>query len=156
VIVIAIIVGIWDRLGCTLHRRIGLSSVHDKVLNFVVLEHDPPVWECINIAAWLMIRPWSDPYSVALEHDPSVARRTSPSLHRMNRLVIGLGHCRVAVWSVCDDTLVGVGLLNDSVVIHYWPLPHQRNSGSDSLSFTNGEWYGGDDKITNGPYIRRS
>ena len=78
-----------------------------------------------------MIRPWSDPYSVALERDPPVPRWTSPLLSRTNRLVIGHGHRRVAVRSAHDDPLVGVRLLNDSVVIHYWPLPHQTNSGGD-------------------------
>jgi hypothetical protein len=78
-----------------------------------------------------MIRSWSDPYSVALEHDPPVLGQISPSLQHMNRLVIGHGHRRVAVRSARDDPLVSVGLLNDSAVIHYWPLPHQMNSGGD-------------------------
>ena len=129
--VIALTIAIWDRLGCALHRHIGLSSICDKVLTFVALEHDSPVWVCTNTAAWLMIRPWSDPYSVTLECDPLVSRRTSPSLQRMNRLVIGHGHRHVAVRSARDDPLVGVGLLNDLVAIHYWPLLHQTNSGGD-------------------------
>jgi hypothetical protein len=131
VILIATTVGIWDLLGCTLHRRIGLLSVRDKVLTSIALEHDLCVWVCTNIVAWLMLRPWSDPYSVALERDPPVSRRTSPSLQCMNRLVIGHGHCRAAIWSTCDDPIVGVGLLNDSVVMHYWPMLHQTNSGGD-------------------------
>ena len=89
------------------------------------------MWICTDTAAWLMIRPWLDPYSVALEHDPPVSRRTSPSLQRMNRLVIGHGHRRVVVWSAYDDPLVGVGLLNNSAVMHYWPLSHQTKSGGD-------------------------
>jgi hypothetical protein len=78
-----------------------------------------------------MICLWSYSYSVTLEHDLPVSRRTSPSLQRMNRLVIGHDHHRVAVWSARDDPLVGVGLLNDAAVIHYWTLPHQTNSGGD-------------------------
>ena len=57
---------------------------------------------------------------------------TSSSLQRMNRLVIGHGHHHVAVWSAYDDPLVYVGLLNVLAVLHYWPLPHQTNSGGDS------------------------
>ena len=82
-------------------------------------------------------------------------RRTSPSLQRMNRLVIGHGYCCVAIRSAHDDPLVGVGLLNYSAVIHYWPLPHQTNSGGDGRVFTNGKLYVDDDKIMNDPYIRR-
>ena len=89
------------------------------------------MWVCTNTTTWLVICPWLDPYSIALECNPPVSRRTSPSLHRMNRLVIGHGHHHVAVRSAHDDPLVGVGLLNDSAVIHYWPLPHQTNSGGD-------------------------
>jgi hypothetical protein len=116
---------------CTLHHRIGLSSIRDKVLTSVTLEHDPCVWVCTNATTWLMIRPWSDPYSAVLERDPPVSRRTSPSFQRMNHLVIGHGHRRVAVRSAHDDHLVGIRLLNDSAVIHYWPLPHHTNSGGD-------------------------
>jgi hypothetical protein len=57
------------------------------------------------------IRLWSDPYSVALEH----------------------GHCCVVVRSAHDDPLVGVGLLYDSAVMHYWLLPYQTNSSGDGL-----------------------
>jgi hypothetical protein len=79
-----------------------------------------------------MIRPWSYPYSVTLERDPLVSRRTSPSLQRMNRLVIEHGHHHVAVRSTHDDPLVCVGLLNDSaVMMHYWSMPYQTNSGGD-------------------------
>jgi hypothetical protein len=49
----------------------------------------------------------------------------------MNRLVIGHGHRHVAVWSGHDDPLIDAGLLNDSAVMHYWPLLHQSNSDSD-------------------------
>jgi hypothetical protein len=129
--VITFTVAIWDRLRCTLHCCIVLSSVCDKVLTSVALEHGLRVWVCTNTAAWLMIRPWSDPYFVALERDPPVSRRTSPSLQHMNSLVIGHGHCCVAVRSARDDPLVGVRLLNDLVVMHYWPLPHQTNSSGD-------------------------
>jgi hypothetical protein len=97
----------------------------------IALEHDPPMWVCTNTAAWLMIRPWSDPYFIMLEHDPPVSRRISSSLQRMNHLVIGRDHHHVAVRSTRDDPLVSVGLLNDAAVIYYWPLPHQTNSGSD-------------------------
>jgi hypothetical protein len=89
-------------VGIHKHRRIGLWSIHDQVLVFGALEHDPPV-----------------------------LRWTSLPLQRMNRLVIGHGHHRVAVWSSRNDPLVGVGLLNNLAVTHYWPLPHQMNSGSD-------------------------
>jgi hypothetical protein len=54
----------------------------------------------------------------------------------MNRLVIGYGHRHFAVPSARDDPLIGVSLLNDSAVIHYWPLPHQINSGGDGIWFT--------------------
>ena len=77
-----------------------------------------------------------DPYVIrSLFHRigawPPVSRWTSPLLQRMNRLVIGHGHRRVVVWSARDYPLVSVGLLNDSVVMHYWPLLHQTNSGGD-------------------------
>jgi hypothetical protein len=78
-----------------------------------------------------MIRSWSGPYSVALEHDPPVSRWTSPSVQRMNRRVIRHGLRCIAVQSACDDPLVGVGLLNDLAMIQYWPLPHQMISGVD-------------------------
>jgi hypothetical protein len=55
----------------------------------------------------------------------------SPSLHHMNHLDIGNGHHRVVVQSSSKDPLVGVGLLSHLAVIHYWPLPHEMNSGDD-------------------------
>ena len=58
-------------------------------------------------------------FTVALATDASVSRWTSPSLQRMNRLVIGNGHHHVIVRYAHDDPLVYVRLLNDSVVIHY-------------------------------------
>ena len=58
-------------------------------------------------------------FTVALAADVSMSRWTSPSLHHMNYLIIGNGHRHVAVRSARDDPLVGVGLLNDSVMIHY-------------------------------------
>jgi hypothetical protein len=78
-----------------------------------------------------MIRPWSDPYSITLECDSPVSRWTSPLLQRMNHMVIGHGHRCVAVRFAHDDPLVSVGLLNNSMVMHYWPLPHQTNSSGD-------------------------
>jgi len=131
VILIALTIAIWDCLRCTLHYHISLSSVRDNVLTSIALGHDPRVWVCTNTVAWLIIRPWSNPYSIALEHDPLVSRQTSPSFQRMNRLVIGHGHRRIAVWSAYDDPLVGVGLQNNSAVMHYWPLLHQMKSGGD-------------------------
>jgi hypothetical protein len=127
VILISITIDIWDRLGCTLHHRTGLSYVRDKVLTSVTLEHNLRVWVCTNTAAWLMLCPWSDPHSITLERDPPMSRRTSPSLQRINRLIIGHGHHCAAIRSTRDDPVVGVGLLNDLVVMHYWPLLHQTN-----------------------------
>jgi hypothetical protein len=152
-------------------HRFGLWSIRDKVLTSVALEHDLVVSVCTNIAAWHMIRPWLDPYSVALRPDPPMyytltppywlmirpwsgpffcrigarpawARRTSQSLQRMNRLVVGHGHHRVAAWSTFDDCLVSVRLLNDSDGIWFWSLPHPTYSD------------GGDKKTINDAYIR--
>ena len=78
-----------------------------------------------------MIRPWLGLCFCRIGARPAYARRTSPSLQRMNRLVIGHGHRHIAVRSAHDDPLFSVGLLNDLAVIHYWPLPHQMNSGGD-------------------------
>jgi hypothetical protein len=88
VIVIAITVTITGWPGSTQHRRIGLSSVHDKVLTFVALEHDSPVLVCTNTAAWPMIRPWLDPYSITLRPDPSVWIYTNTAVLTYNLSVI--------------------------------------------------------------------
>jgi hypothetical protein len=56
VIVEAITVAILDRLGSTQHCRSGLSTVRDKVLTFIPLEHDPHVSVCTTTTAWTMIR----------------------------------------------------------------------------------------------------
>jgi hypothetical protein len=48
-----------------------------------------------------------------------------------DHLVIGHGHRRAAIRFAHDDHVVGVRLLNDSVVMHYWPMPHQMNSSGD-------------------------
>ena len=96
-------IGAWPAyVGVHSHHRVGLWSIYDQVL-----------------------------VSVALELDPPVSRWTSLSLRHMNHLVIGHGHHHVVVWSTYDDPLVGVRLLNDSAVMHYWPLLHQTNSGGD-------------------------
>jgi hypothetical protein len=114
VIVIAITIAITDRLGSTQHHRIGLSSVCDKVLTSVVLEHDSPVSVCTNTATWPMIYPWLDPYSVALRPDPPVwvytntsvlaydlfvIRSLFPSHWSTTRLCPGEQHRRFSVWT---------------------------------------------------------
>jgi len=94
----------WDRLGCTQHRRIGLSFVRDKVLTFIALEHGSPMSICTNTAVWLMTRLcrctltplcwlmihlWSGPYfyrigawSTCVEANITVASVYEPSGHR--------------------------------------------------------------------------
>jgi hypothetical protein len=88
VIVVAITVTITDWLGSTQHHRIGLSSVHDKVLTSVALEHDSPVLVCTNTAVWPMIRLWLDPYSIALRPDPPVWVYTNTAVLTYNLSVI--------------------------------------------------------------------
>jgi hypothetical protein len=36
---------------------LAYDPVYAKVLTSVILEHDPPVWVCTNITAWLIIGP---------------------------------------------------------------------------------------------------
>jgi hypothetical protein len=120
----------------------GLCSVRDQIL---IPSHWGPTHLCrctLTPPCWLMTRRDQVLVSITLEHDPLVWRWTSPSFQRLNHLVIGHHHHRFVVRSARDDPLVTVRLLNDSVVIHYWPLPHQTNTS-------------GDDKTTNSPYIWR-
>ena len=93
----------------------------------------------------LVLRPdcqWCG-FAVASTTETSVYRLTPPSLQRMNHQYKGHGHRLLAPRSTFDDRLVGVGLLNDSVVIFFWSLPHHTYSD------------GGDNKTMNGAYIRR-
>ena len=59
----------------------------------------------------------------------------------------GHGHRRLAPRSAFDDRLVGVGLLNDSVVIHFDPCRIIHIAKVLDVSTANGS----DNKTINGP-----
>ena len=63
-------------------------------------------------------------------------------------LVQSHGHYRLTPRSAFDDRLVGVGLLNDSAVIHFDPYRIIHIATVLDVCTTNG---GGDNKIINGP-----
>ena len=124
-IVIAITVVIWDRLWCILHRHIGLSSIHDKVLTSVALEHDPSMLVYTNTAMFA--------------YDLSMTRSLFPSLWSTTRLCgctltplcwlmihPWLGHCfcHVVPWPTCVEDIITAALMYYlSVWIALPPLP---------------------------------
>jgi len=154
----------WNDWAVHSHHRLSLWSIRDKVFTSVALEHDPtmfvytntyvlpynlsmirslfpshwrmthPCWCMLTPPHWLMIHQLSGPCFHRIGARATCARPTSQSQHRMNHLVLGYSHHRIAVQSICNDPLVGVSLLNDSAVIHYWYMPCHTNSCSDDKS----------------------
>ena len=83
-----------------------------------MLYHDPPVWVYTNAAVLANDQDHSHlaqrancvqcVFTIALAPDASMLRWTSPSLPRMNRLVIGNGHRRIVVRFGGDTLLTPV------------------------------------------------